>query len=485
MTIDPTFGPHGARSGAASGPNPYLATIAALLLIIVVIFGSLWFLAARVAERAAYSDAANLAQTLSTFRSVYTTEVVAPLVDQGLSAIHDYHGKPGVLPLPATMTLLIGQQISGDNRQDTTVKLYSPYPFPWRVDEGGLRDDFAHAAWDALNNSGLDSYFRVEHQQDGSSLARFALADRMNDSCISCHNTHPDTPRRDWTAGQLRGVLEVSRPVGGLLKSARSEFQTSAIAIFIAIALIAGLLILYIRKNHLYQKKMASDFLQLRKRNNDIENISFALSHTLKTPVRGISGLADIIEEDLTNAPDQVLDNLASIKERTTYLWNRLDSLNEYLKADQSAAASSTVDFNEFINSLCKQNNVPSRFRIELPPESPKIMINPGFLGSVLSVLINNAVDHHDRERGTIRVLATDAGAEYRISVSDDGPGINAMFRERVFEIFETLDTSSFGNRGLGLTICRKIIEANGGQIWLESEPGAGTTVYFSVPKNR
>jgi hypothetical protein len=91
------------------------------------------------------------------------------------------------------------------------VRLYSDYPFRWRPD-GGPKDDFERAALARLRQNPTTPYYRFEAFQGRPSL-RYATARRMQESCVQCHNHNPDSPKRDWKEGDVRGVLEIIRPL--------------------------------------------------------------------------------------------------------------------------------------------------------------------------------------------------------------------------------------------------------------------------------
>jgi hypothetical protein len=84
------------------------------------------------------------------FRTLYTSEVVSTAKDHGLEITHDYKDKLGAIPLPATLSMLLGNRLA-EKEDGGQTRLYSPYPFPWRITSGGLRDDFSRDAWEALN----------------------------------------------------------------------------------------------------------------------------------------------------------------------------------------------------------------------------------------------------------------------------------------------------------------------------------------------
>jgi two-component system, LuxR family, sensor kinase FixL len=102
----------------------------------------------------------------------------------------------------------------------------------------------------------------------------------------------------------------------------------------------------------------------------------------------------------------------------------------------------------------------------------------------VFGNLISNAVKYNDKEAGDIEIRCVDAGHNWSISISDNGPGIEEKYFEKIFQIFQTLKSrDEFESTGIGLTIVKKIIEANGGTIIVTSAPGEGTTFTFTIPK--
>jgi PAS domain S-box-containing protein len=159
----------------------------------------------------ALQDASLYAQALAEFRTLYTSEVVETVRAQGIEVTHDYLAYSGAIPLPVTLTMLLGQRISA-HAAGARVRLYSPYPFPSRQAEGGLHDAFSHAAWAFLQHNPAASFHRFEELQ-GRPTLRYATADLMRPSCVHCHNTHPASPKTDWHTGDVRGVLEIIFPL--------------------------------------------------------------------------------------------------------------------------------------------------------------------------------------------------------------------------------------------------------------------------------
>ena len=114
----------------------------------------------------------------------------------------------------------------------------------------------------------------------------------------------------------------------------------------------------------------------------------------------------------------------------------------------------------------------------------PTIVGDPTLLQHAVSNLLSNAVKFSPPTGGRIVVLASDLGSRWRIGISDNGCGIAPELHERVFRAFDRgTATSDVPGTGIGLAICQKVIERHHGRIFLESSPGAGTTVWFELPK--
>jgi len=186
-------------------------------------------------DKMAHETAAAHASALSSFRTLYTSQVVEKVRRLGISVSHDDLGTDSI-PLPATLTLRLAEQIS-QSGLGGKAQLYSPYPFPWRKRKG-LSDPFAKEAWKYLNKHKNGVYSRFT-TLDGVDVLRYGTADLMRESCVQCHNSHPDTPKSDWKVGDVRGVLEVSVPIGQIVKYADTQRWITYILVLVT-SLIGG-----------------------------------------------------------------------------------------------------------------------------------------------------------------------------------------------------------------------------------------------------
>ncbi|MFN8058630.1 MAG: ATP-binding protein [Vicinamibacterales bacterium] len=182
----------------------------------------------RLIEDTARREAVRYADALTELRTMYTDNVVDVAHRHGVDVTHDYRSREDAIPLPATFSMELGNRIA-QRGAGGTAKLYSAYPFPWREASGGLRDDFARDAWRRLNENPTVPVGRIE-EVDGVRVYRYALADRMRQRCVECHNTHPDNPARGikvWREGDVRGVLEVDVPLESALAQSRDGIRTT------------------------------------------------------------------------------------------------------------------------------------------------------------------------------------------------------------------------------------------------------------------
>ena len=234
-----------ATSDTSVGSTPAIASfhingVAGLLIgvFLVAIVAVQWQrlrLMNTLIESAAIQAAKDHLNTLATVRTVYTEEVVSVAIEHGIEITHDYKKDGHSIPLPATLTMLIGNR-TGAAGSGARTRLYSPYPFKWREAEGGLRDEFQHEAWEKLNADPETPFSRIVNGENGRTL-RYAISDRMRSSCVQCHNEHPDSPRRGWKVGDVRGILEVELPLREIeARARRNLLESSALMVLLAMA---------------------------------------------------------------------------------------------------------------------------------------------------------------------------------------------------------------------------------------------------------
>lgn len=151
------------------------------------------------------------AEWLELVDNLYSSQVVDRIKTKAVEITHDYRRKASAIPLPATFNIELAEMLSEKSASGMQVRLYSDYPFKSRHD-GGPKDAFERQALLLLRKRPDEPLDRFEDYQGRASL-RFAKARRMSDTCVRCHNTHPQSTKTDWKVGDVGGVLEIIRPL--------------------------------------------------------------------------------------------------------------------------------------------------------------------------------------------------------------------------------------------------------------------------------
>jgi serine/threonine protein kinase len=173
----------------------------------------------------ALESAAQLSEVLEEVNNFYSAEVVERAKLKGVEATHDYAVRKGTIPLPATFTIELGKHVRDRAESGVQVRLYSDYPFRPRTD-GGPRDDFEREALARLRQAPTERFYRFEGFQERPSL-RYATAQRMQATCVQCHNGHSDSTKKDWKEGEVAGILEIVRPLDRDAARAHAGLRTT------------------------------------------------------------------------------------------------------------------------------------------------------------------------------------------------------------------------------------------------------------------
>jgi serine/threonine protein kinase len=187
--------------------------LAAGLLAPLVALATLSLLSARLVRSIALESAAQQADLLEEANDEYS-RIVARVEEANYPVNKTVPPTPGTVPLsiPATFLHDIGGHMGRNSRSGVQVRQYSDYPFPWRHD-GGPRDEFERRALQRLRENGGREAVHEFTEIDGRRVVRYAQARILQRSCVDCHNMHPQSPRMGWEVGDVRGVLEIIRPL--------------------------------------------------------------------------------------------------------------------------------------------------------------------------------------------------------------------------------------------------------------------------------
>ncbi|MGK3963784.1 PAS domain-containing protein [Sorangium sp. So ce118] len=224
----------------------------------------------------------------------------------------------------------------------------------------------------------------------------------------------------------------------------------------------------------------------LQRMNRELDQFAYITSHDLKAPLRGIANLSQWIEDDAReHLSDESKRNLELLRNRVQRMDSLIDAILEYSRVGRVRVPTEVVAVGPLIEEVVDLLSPPEGFRVEVAGPLPSVVAERTLLQQVFMNLVSNAIKHHhDKARGRVVVSAADAGAHWRFTVADDGPGIAPRFHEKVFVIFQTLQArEKSGGTGIGLALVKKIIESNGGTIALDSDVGRGASFSFTWPK--
>jgi K+-sensing histidine kinase KdpD len=243
-----------------------------------------------------------------------------------------------------------------------------------------------------------------------------------------------------------------------------------------------------IRNAQLYEE--ASSNKSLREIDDLRTEFLANVSHELRTPLAAIKGFAStLLQPDVNFDEESRRDFLQTIDQEADRLNRLIDELlvMSCLEAGALEVRREPRSMAEVIESIRgRLNSLASRhsLRVEVQADIPKVIVDDGHVGEVLTNLVQNAVKY-SHEGTPITIEVHPEGDRIITSVIDEGIGIPSEFHEKIFDRFCKLEDAVNGYRsgsGLGLSICRGIVEAHGGEIWVESEPGEGSRFSFSLP---
>lgn len=224
----------------------------------------------------------------------------------------------------------------------------------------------------------------------------------------------------------------------------------------------------------------------LLRSNHELEQFAYIASHDLKAPLRSIDNLAKwVVEDHAGSMPEDAKEKLGLLRGRVARLEALLSDILSYSRAGNISEQAARIDIETMFRSL-KEIYIPDNFTFKTSSELQFLFAPKTPLEQVLGNLLANAVKHHDRKTGAISLTMEDEAAFYKFTVSDDGPGIPVEFHERVFQMFQTLQSrDKVDGSGLGMSIVKKLVEWQGGKVWIMSKEGRGTDICVLWPKIR
>ena len=222
---------------------------------------------------------------------------------------------------------------------------------------------------------------------------------------------------------------------------------------------------------------------ELTRSNEELSKFAYVASHDLKAPLRAVTNLITWISEDVNEGKD-VTKYVITLNSRIKRMEDLINGLLEYSRVGRMHTETELIDINEVIARI-KEEYPETAQQIIIENNLPIINFNKVRLDQIFLNLIGNAFKHHhDKPNAIVKVSYKEVGDDYVFCVEDNGPGIEAKYWDKIFEIFQTLKPrDELESTGIGLAIVKKIIEDYHGCIWLESYVGEGSKFHFSIRK--
>ncbi len=223
----------------------------------------------------------------------------------------------------------------------------------------------------------------------------------------------------------------------------------------------------------------------LRRVNQDLREMTYLLSHDIREPLRAITIYTELLHERLTgritDEEGQFIDHALTGARRLKALIEGVLEISRTAKGDLEK---SDISVQDVISSTLVELELLIReagATLTVGP-MPRVWANPTAVGRVFANLLSNSLRYRSSEPLTISITADCAEEKCTFEVRDNGVGINPAYHEAIFEPFKRLHSQDVSGVGLGLFLCRKIIHAHGGDIWVKSAPNQGTAFYFTLP---
>ena len=224
----------------------------------------------------------------------------------------------------------------------------------------------------------------------------------------------------------------------------------------------------------------------LRRSNLELEQFAYVASHDLQEPLRMVTSYTQLLEKRYKGKLDADADEFIGYAVDGANRMRRLiDDLLSYSRVTRRGNPFRPIESELALDVALKnlQMSIEENDAVVTHDQLPEVMADEGQLVQLLQNLIGNAIKFHSKEPPRVHVSAKHyQETEYLFSVQDNGIGIDHQYFDRLFKIFQRLHTKEeYPGTGIGLALCKRIVERHGGRIWLESQPGKGTTMYFTL----
>ena len=228
---------------------------------------------------------------------------------------------------------------------------------------------------------------------------------------------------------------------------------------------------------------------KLRQSNVELEQFAYVASHDLQEPLRMVASYVQLLERRYKGKLDPEADEfIAYAVDGANRMRGLIDDLLTYSRVGRLGKPFEPTDLETTFDIVLKnlQETIKDNNAIVTHGKLPIVFADGGQLVQLFQNLIGNAIKFHGTEPPIIDIFVQEQPTDYQFSVQDNGIGIDPQYFDRLFKIFQRLHSrEDYPGSGIGLAICKKIVERHGGHIWIESERGKGSTIHFTLSKKK
>lgn len=226
---------------------------------------------------------------------------------------------------------------------------------------------------------------------------------------------------------------------------------------------------------------------KLETSNADLEQFAYIASHDLQEPLRMVASFTQLLEKRYKNRlDDDANDYINFIVDGARRMKDLIDDLLTFSRLNTEKTELKETDMETILDSvLVTLKSSIEENDVKITRNTlPRVMADPSQIEQLFQNLLSNAIKFHGERPPEIRVDVENLEGEWKISVSDNGIGISPEHQKKIFKVFTRLHTrEEYEGTGIGLSICKRIVERHGGRIWVDSEELKGSTFYFTIPQ--